>query len=242
MQNYLVYINELFKEYKISKYENGISGGIKRLFRGESELITAVDNLNLEIKEGEIVGLLGPNGSGKSTTIKIMTGLLKPSKGSVLINGKEPYKCRTQVARQIGVVFGQRTQLWWALPVIESFRVIKEMYDLDDATYYDNLKLFENMTDIQLLYDKPIRQLSLGQRTLCEILATFLHDPKVVFLDEPTIGLDVKIKQKIHNIIVYFNKVKNTTILVTSHDISDIEALCNRVVILSQGKKFMIVR
>lgn len=233
----IIDVCKINKQYKILKRNGGILGSIRDLFSKNYSIVNAVSDLSFTVKSSEIVGFLGPNGSGKSTTIKMMTGIIKPTSGKILINGIEPYKHRTEIAAEVGVVFGQRTQLWWSLPVKESLKVIKEMYGLDDITYKRNIKLFERLTNVKDLYDMPVRQLSLGQRTLCEILATFLHNPKIVFLDEPTIGLDISVKEKLHNLITELNRIMNTTVIVTSHDMSDIEAMCNRVIIINKGEK-----
>ena len=189
----------------------------------------------MNIKPGEIVGYLGPNGAGKSTTIKMMTGVLQPTRGEILVNGKVPYKNRTANAQNIGVVFGQRSQLWWSLPLIESFKLLKDIYNISDKDYKDMLALYESLVDIKELYSKPVRQMSLGQRTLSDILAAFLHNPPIVFLDEPTIGLDVSMKAKIRNLIKALNKEKNTTVILTTHDMGDVDALCERIVIIDKG-------
>jgi ABC-2 type transport system ATP-binding protein len=199
-------------------------------------VVTAVDNVSLNIKQGEMVGYLGPNGAGKSTTIKMMTGVLEPTRGEIYVNGKIPYKNRTKNAQNIGVVFGQRTQLWWDLPLIESFKILKEIYRIDGKVYKSNLELFDSLVNVSELYQKTVRQMSLGQRTLCDILASFLHNPGVVFLDEPTIGLDVSMKSRIRKLIHMLNKEKGTTVILTTHDMGDVDALCNRIIIIDKGK------
>ena len=231
----MIEIQHLEKTFKVLNRKQGLKGAFSDLFSKDYNYVKAVNDISLHIDKGEIVGYLGPNGAGKSTTIKMMTGILSPSSGKILISGTEPYENRRKHAQNIGVVFGQRSQLWWSLPVIESYRVLKEIYKIDDEAYNRNLKLFEDLVDIKSLYGKPVRQLSLGQRMLCEVIAAFLHDPKVVFLDEPTIGLDVSIKDKIRGIIKHLNEEKKTTIVLTSHDTSDIEALCERAVIIDKG-------
>ena len=182
------------------------------------------------------VGYLGPNGAGKSTTIKMMTGVLEPTSGEILVGGNAPYKNRSKNAQEIGVVFGQRTQLWWALPLIESFRLLKDIYQIPDKDYNEMLELYKSLVDIEPLLHKPVRQMSLGQRTLSDILAAFLHNPKIVFLDEPTIGLDVSMKAKIRTLIHELNRQKNTTVILTTHDMGDVDALCRRIVIIDKGK------
>lgn len=232
----IIEIEGLEKTFKVLKRREGLKGTFKDLISRDYKYVKAVDKISMKIKEGEIVGYLGPNGAGKSTTIKMMTGVLEPTKGKIVVNGNVPYKNRKLNAQNIGVVFGQRTQLWWALPVIESFKILKEIYRIDDKTFEENLKLFDELVNISSLYSKPVRQMSLGQRTLCDILAAFLHNPKVIFLDEPTIGLDISVKSKIRMLIKELNVKKKTTVILTTHDIGDIEALCDRVIIIDKGK------
>jgi ABC-2 type transport system ATP-binding protein len=232
----IIELKNLKKTFKVLNRHEGLKGSIRDLFSRDYKYVNAVDDISANIYPGEIVGYLGPNGAGKSTTIKMMTGILEPSDGVIVVNGLIPYKNRALNAQNIGVVFGQRTQLWWALPVIESFKILKEIYSIDTKTYNENLELFDSIVNISSLYMKPVRQMSLGQRTLCDIVASFLHDPKIVFLDEPTIGLDVSMKSKIREIIKKINEVKGTTIILTTHDIGDIEALCKRAVIIDKGK------
>lgn len=232
----IIEIKNLSKTFKSLNRHEGLIGSIKDLFSRDYRYLNAVDGVTMNIGYGEIVGYLGPNGAGKSTTIKMMTGILEPSGGEIFVNGVIPYKNREMNAQNIGVVFGQRSQLWWSLPVIESFKLLKEIYKIDTKIYNDNLELFNSIVDISKLYMKPVRQMSLGQRTLCDIVASFLHDPKIVFLDEPTIGLDVSMKSKIRDIIKQINEIKGTTIILTTHDIGDIEALCKRAVIIDKGK------
>lgn len=232
----IIEIKNLTKTFKVLNRHEGLKGSIHDLFSRDYKYVNAVDDISLNISPGEIVGYLGPNGAGKSTTIKMMTGILEPSGGEIIVNGLIPYKKRIVNAQNIGVVFGQRTQLWWALPVIESFKILKEIYNINTTAYEENMKMFDSIVNLSSLYMKPVRQMSLGQRTLCDIVASFLHDPKIVFLDEPTIGLDVSMKSKIREIIRYINKSKGTTIILTTHDIGDIEALCKRAIIIDKGK------
>lgn len=236
MNEFMIEMENIEKTFKVLKRREGLVGTFKDLFSRNYKYIKAVDDISLKVRKGEILGCLGPNGAGKSTIIKMMTGVLEPSKGTIVVNGRSPYKQRTQTAQEIGVVFGQRSQLWWSLPVIESFKILRKMYRIQDATYKRNIEIFESLVDIDKLYSKPVRQMSLGQRTLCDILASFLHDPKIVFLDEPTIGLDVSIKAKIRRLIMEFNKEKDTTVILTTHDMGDVEALCKSTLIIDKGK------
>lgn len=232
----IIEIKNITKEFKVLNHREGIKGSIKDLFSRDYKIIRAVDNISMNVKQGEIVGYLGPNGAGKSTTIKMMTGILEPTSGEILVGGNIPYKNRAANAQEIGVVFGQRSQLWWALPLIESFKILKDIYGVSDKDYEDMLSLYQSLVDIEPLLHKPVRQMSLGQRTLSDILAAFLHNPKIVFLDEPTIGLDVSMKAKIRTLIQALNKEKNTTVILTTHDMGDVDALCQRIVIIDKGK------
>lgn len=229
-------IKNITKEFKVLNRREGLAGSIKDLFSRDYKIVKAVDNITMSIEQGEIVGYLGPNGAGKSTTIKMMTGVLEPTSGEILVNGKLPYKNRSKNAQNIGVVFGQRSQLWWALPLVESFKLLKDIYQITDEQYDSMMKLYQSLVDIEPLLHKPVRQMSLGQRTLSDILAAFLHDPKIVFLDEPTIGLDVSMKAKIRTLIHALNKEKNTTVILTTHDMGDVDALCRRIVIIDKGR------
>ena len=232
----IIEIKNITKEFKVLNRREGLKGSIRDLFSRDYKIVRAVDNISMSIEQGEIVGYLGPNGAGKSTTIKMMTGVLEPSSGEILVSGNVPYRNRTKNAQEIGVVFGQRTQLWWALPLIESFRILKDIYQIPDADYDEMLKLYQSLVDIEPLLHKPVRQMSLGQRTLSDILAAFLHNPKIVFLDEPTIGLDVSMKAKIRTLIHALNQQKHTTVILTTHDMGDVDALCQRIVIIDKGK------
>ena len=235
MEQNIIEMKNVVKEFKVLNRHEGLKGSIRDLFSRDYKTITAVDNISVNIKPGEIVGYLGPNGAGKSTTIKMMTGVLEPTRGEILVNGTVPYKNRTRNAENIGVVFGQRSQLWWSLPLIESFKLLKEIYMIPNADYERMLELYRELADIEQLLHKPVRQMSLGQRTLSDILAAFLHNPKIVFLDEPTIGLDVSMKAKIRELIKGLNKEKNTTVILTTHDMGDVDALCQRIIIIDHG-------
>ena len=231
----IITLNHVSKEFKVLNRREGLKGSVKDLFSRDYKIVKAVNDVSMDIMPGEICGYLGPNGAGKSTTIKMMTGVLKPTSGEILVNGKVPYKNRTENAQNIGVVFGQRSQLWWSLPLIESFKLLRDIYQIEDKQYKDMMELYESLVDIKSLYNKPVRQMSLGQRTLSDILAAFLHNPGVVFLDEPTIGLDVSMKSKIRELIKALNHEKNTTVILTTHDMGDVDALCKRIVIIDKG-------
>lgn len=232
----IIKMADINKEFKILKRREGIKGSIKDLFSRDYQILKAVNDVTMDIMPGEMVGYLGPNGAGKSTTIKMMTGILEPTSGEIFVNGRVPYENRTRNAQDIGVVFGQRSQLWWALPVIESFRILKEIYQIGDKDFKDTLEYYDALVGASELYHKPVRQMSLGQRTLCDILAAFLHNPSVVFMDEPTIGLDVSMKSKIRELVGTLNKEKGTTIILTTHDMGDVDALCKRIVIIDKGR------
>ena len=232
----VIEIKNVSKEFKVLNRREGLKGSIKDLFSRDYIIVKAVDDISMTIDQGEIVGYLGPNGAGKSTTIKMMTGVLEPSSGEIIVNGRVPYKNRTLNAAEIGVVFGQRSQLWWALPLIESFKLLKDIYGISDADYKNMMDFYQSQVDIEPILHKPVRQMSLGQRTLSDILAAFLHNPRIVFLDEPTIGLDVSMKSKIRTLIHALNKEKNTTVILTTHDMGAVDALCRRIVIIDKGK------
>lgn len=231
----IIKMSHIDKTFKVLKRREGIKGSILDLFSREHTLFKAVNDVSLDIMPGEMVGYLGPNGAGKSTTIKMMTGVLEPTSGEIIVNGRVPYENRAKNAQDIGVVFGQRTQLWWSLPVIESFKILKDIYRIPDNVYKDNLDFYDELVGAGQLYHKPVREMSLGQRTLCDILAAFLHNPKVVFMDEPTIGLDVSMKSKIRKLVENLNQSKGTTVILTTHDMGDVDALCKRIVIIDKG-------
>lgn len=237
MEKPVIELKNITKEFKVLNRHEGLKGSIKDLFSRDYKIVKAVDEVSMTVNQGEIVGYLGPNGAGKSTTIKMMTGVLEPTSGEILVRGNVPYLHRSENAQNIGVVFGQRSQLWWALPLVESFRILKDIYGISDEAYKDMQDLYRSLVDIEDLLHKPVRQMSLGQRTLSDILAAFLHDPAIVFLDEPTIGLDVSMKAKIRELICELNSKKNTTVILTTHDMGDVDALCKRIVIIDKGKK-----
>lgn len=232
----LIHFGDVKKHFKVLNRREGLGGAFLDLFSRDYRFVRAVDGISLDIERGEIIGFLGPNGAGKSTAIKMMTGVLHPTSGEISINGMNPFKDRVRFVRGIGVVFGQRTQLWWELPVRESFKLLKEIYGIPDAAYRANLARFEELVNLKELYPQQVRSLSLGQRMLCDIVASFLHDPAIIFLDEPTIGLDVAVKSQIRTLLRSLNAEKKTTILLTTHDIGDVEALCKRIVMIDKGR------
>ena len=232
----IIKVENLVKVYKTSIKKNGIIGYIKHLVHPKYKEFTAVNNVSFKINEGELVGYIGENGAGKSTTIKMLTGLLTPTSGKVVVNGLIPNEKRIENNKQIGVVFGQKTQLWWDLPVKESFKLIKKMYDVPEDEYKNNMKKFSDILELDELMDKQVKNLSLGQKMRCEIAATFLHNPKIVYLDEPTIGLDILVKEKIRKFIKEINKERKTTVILTTHDLKDIEEVCDRIILIDKGK------
>ncbi|TLS35693.1 ABC transporter ATP-binding protein [Pseudalkalibacillus caeni] len=229
-------VKELRKEFKSYSSRSGLKGAFRDLFTRNYKVIPAVEDISFTVRQGEMVGYIGENGAGKSTTIKMLTGILTPTSGLVQANGMNPHKEREKFVQTIGVVFGQRSQLWWDIAVQESFRLLKKVYRVSDEDYNEHMNHVIESLDIGPLLDKPVRKLSLGQRMRCELAAALLHNPPLLFLDEPTIGLDVLVKLKIRNFLKEINEKYNTTILLTTHDLSDIEALCERVVMLDEGK------
>ncbi|WP_209124058.1 ATP-binding cassette domain-containing protein [Alkalihalobacillus sp. BA299] len=229
-------VRKLRKEFKSYSSRSGLAGAFRDLFTRNYKVLAAVDDISFEVKKGEMVGYIGENGAGKSTTIKMLTGILTPSAGEVVVNGMNPHKERERFVRTIGVVFGQRSQLWWDIAVQESFRLLKKVYNIPDEQYEPHIKEIIETLDLEPLLDKPVRKLSLGQRMRCELAAALIHNPPLLFLDEPTIGLDVLVKLKIREFLKRINERFNTTILLTTHDLSDIEALCERVIMLDEGK------
>ena len=231
----MIEVNELTKVFRKPIRGEGLSGMAKTLFSRKYDEIRAVDGISFTVPDGEIVGYIGANGAGKSTTIKMMCGILTPTSGSVLIDGLEPYRKRRQVAQNIGVVFGQKTQLWWDIPLIESFKVLKEIYMISDADYAERMGFLGEVLDITRFLSQPVRTLSLGERMRADLAASMLHNPRILFLDEPTIGLDVLVKEKIRLAIHELNKTYGTTVVLTTHDMTDIEDLCSRIILLEKG-------
>ncbi len=228
-------VTDLTRRFRVSRKEPGLAGAFEALLRPQYETKTAVDGISFAIAPGEIAGYIGVNGAGKSTTIKMLTGILLPSGGRVRVLGRDPYRERVANAREIGVVFGQRSQLWWDLALIESLDLIARIYELPPARYRERLALFADLLDLGELLTKPVRTLSLGQKMRAELAAALLHDPKVLYLDEPTIGLDLVVKERMRAFIRRVNAESGTTVLLTTHDLGDIEELCRRVIIIDQG-------
>ncbi len=232
----MIRLDHLSKHFRVTQPGRGVRGKLRRLIAPEHRLIRAVDDVTFDITPGEIVGYLGPNGAGKSTTIKLLTGVLLPTAGSVEVNGLVPFRQRTANAYNIGVVYGQRTQLWWDLPLADSFEVLGAMYRLPKARYRATLDMLVSLLEMQDILDQPVRKLSLGQRMKGDLVAALLHEPPLLYLDEPTIGLDVVAKDTVLQFLQALNAEKGTTILFTSHNLSDVERLCPRIVILDHGK------
>jgi ABC-2 type transport system ATP-binding protein len=233
MSDAIIEAKDLNKEFKSLKRESAI----KDLFSRNYKTVRALQNVNLEIKKGEFVGIIGPNGAGKSTLIKILTGILTPTSGYAKVMGIIPYKKRQENAKNIGVVFGWRTQLWWDLIVKDSYELIRCLYKIPQSKFDKNLRTFSSILNIDDYLKKPVRKLSLGERVRCDLVASLLYEPPILFLDEPTIGLDVVAKQQIRDFLTKINKEKNVTIIITTHDMGDIEELCERIVIVDKGKK-----
>ena len=233
----MIHVENLTKEFKFKKNEPGLMGAVKGLFTSETEIKTAVNNISFHIPSGEIVGYIGANGAGKSTTIKMMTGILVPTSGKRIVNGVVPYENRMVNAQNIGVVFGQRTQLWWDLPLSETFTILRDIYKISEKDFKDKMDFLESVLGFNEFIHSTVRTLSLGQRMRADLAASMIHNPKILFLDEPSIGLDVVVKEKIRKAIKLMNKEFNTTVLLTTHDMAEIEELCNRIIIIDNGEK-----
>lgn len=233
----MIKVTHISKTFVSPKKYSGFKGAVKGLFSNEKVTKTAVDDISFSIGKGEIVGYIGSNGAGKSTTIKMMTGILVPTTGECLVDGINPSQNRKENAKNIGVIFGQRTQLWWDLPLSESFTILKEIYDVSDEDYKKRLEFLNRVLELNEFFDRPVRTLSLGQRMRADLGAALLHNPKVLYLDEPTIGLDLVVKDNIRQAIKEINEKYQTTVILTTHDIGDIEELCSRIIIIDEGKK-----
>ncbi len=233
----MITVDKLRKEFKKTVKEPGLKGSVKSLFKPRTEKVVAVRDIGFAVDEGEILGFIGPNGAGKSTVIKMLTGILTPTAGSCTINGKNPTQNRKSYVKEIGVVFGQRTQLWWDLPLRETYGVLKEIYEVPEDSYNKRMAFLNEVLELEEFIANPVRTLSLGQRMRADIAASLLHSPKVLFLDEPTIGLDVVVKDNIRKAIEHINRHEKTTVILTTHDLADIEQLSKRIVMIDKGTK-----
>lgn len=235
----MIEMKDICKSYKVAKRKGGFQEACRSLFHREYEVIKALDHVSFTIGDGEMVGYIGPNGAGKSSTIKILSGILTPDSGTVLVDGRVPYRNRIEHVSQIGVVFGQRSQLWWDVPVIDSFALLKDIYSISNEQYRQSLEELTELLDLKELLRSPARQLSLGQRMRCEIAASLLHRPRILFLDEPTIGLDAVSKLAVRDFILKQNQNAGTTVILTTHDMQDIEALASRIILIGKGHILM---
>lgn len=235
----MITMEHVCKSYRIAKRNAGFKEACKALFHREYETIHALSDVSFTIHDGEMVGYIGPNGAGKSSTIKILSGILTPDSGTVLVDGRVPWENRVEHVGRIGVVFGQRSQLWWDVPVIDSFALLKDIYSISNEQYKQSLEELTELLDLKELLRSPARQLSLGQRMRCEIAASLLHRPHILFLDEPTIGLDAVSKLAVRDFILRQNKTAGTTVILTTHDMQDIEALASRIILIGKGRILM---
>lgn len=235
----MITMEHVCKSYKIAKRNAGFGEACKAFFHREYEVIHALCDVSFTIHDGEMVGYIGPNGAGKSSTIKILSGILTPDSGTVTVDGRIPYKNRIEHVREIGVVFGQRSQLWWDVPVIDSFELLKDIYSIPEPQYKQSLEELTELLNLTELLRSPARQLSLGQRMRCEIAASLLHRPRILFLDEPTIGLDAVSKLAVRDFILKQNRTHGTTVILTTHDMQDIEALASRIILIGKGQILM---
>jgi ABC-2 type transport system ATP-binding protein len=231
----LIDVEDLHKSFKLAVRRGGPFGAVKTLISREYRIVKAVDGVSFQLEAGEMVGYIGPNGAGKSTTIKMLTGILVPTSGKVVVDGRVPSKQRVEHVRRIGVVFGQRTQLWWDLPTIESFELLRHIYRIPESRWRENLERFSELLELGPFIETPVRQLSLGQRMRADLVAALLHEPKILFLDEPTIGLDVVTKERIRQFLARINREQGVTVILTTHDLEDIARLCQRVVLIDHG-------
>lgn len=232
----MIHIHDLHKDFRVYRHHRGGLGALRNLATREFQVVRAVDGVSFDIARGELVGYLGPNGAGKSTTIKILTGILVPTGGVVQVDGRVPWQQRREHVAHIGVVFGQRTSLWWDLPVVESFDLLRHIYRVPEDRFRHNMTLFEELLELGPFLNTPVRGLSLGQRMRADLAAALLHDPPLLFLDEPTIGLDVVAKERIRQFIKAINRERGVTIILTTHDLGDVEKLCERVIMIDHGR------
>ena len=233
----IINVKGLCKSYRVAKRDSGFKNALKSFFKRDYKIIKAVQDVTFTIKEGEIVGYIGPNGAGKSTTIKMLAGILKPNSGEIIIDKMNPVTDRKKYVKEIGVVFGQKSQLWWDIPAIESFDLLKKIYKIPDDEYVKTRDRLVSLLELEEIIKVPVRGLSLGERMKCELVASLLHNPKILFLDEPTIGLDAISKVIVRDFIKKINKEKKVTVILTTHDMADIESLANRVIVIGSGKK-----
>src|ERR1700736_6309923 len=232
----LIYVNDLCKHFRTFHRREGVWGSIQNLFVRDYKTVAAVDRVSFSIERGEMVGYIGPNGAGKSTSIKMLTGILVPTSGEIRVNGFVPFRQRRQYVKTIGVVFGQRTQLWWDIAVIESFKLLRRIYDVSQRDFEARMERFDQILNIRDYLHTPVRKLSLGERMRCDLAAALMHNPPLLFLDEPTIGLDVVAKDHIRHFLRGINREFRTTVLVMTHDLDDIEELCRRIMIIDHGR------
>ena len=232
----IITVEQLSKSFKVHKRRAGFWGNLSSTVSRKHDIIKAVDNVNFTLERGELVGYIGANGAGKSTTIKMLTGILVPTSGHIDVMGLTPYRHREENTRRIGVVFGQRTQLWWDLPVIDSFELLKHIYEIPQNLYKQNLEFFSDLLQLQPFLSTPVRRLSLGQRMRCDLTAALLHNPEILYLDEPTIGLDVVAKEQVRQFLRQVNAERQVTVILTTHDLNDVEKVCQRLIIIDSGK------
>lgn len=232
----IIEVSHVSKEFRIHRRQTGIWSSVRSLFSRNFEVKKAVQDINFQVNRGELVGYIGPNGAGKSTTIKMLSGILVPTSGSVLVDGRVPHRQRKENARRIGVVFGQRSQLYWDLPIVETFDLYQKMYGIEKERFKQNVDFYVNLFELGEFLHQPTRQLSLGQKMRANFAIAMLHDPEIVYLDEPTIGLDVLAKSRIRRFVREVNSVRGTTVILTTHDMDDIEQICERIIMIDQGR------
>ena len=232
----LIEVEHLRKTFHVAARKAGRFGTLRTFFAREYREVHAVDDVSFRLERGEMVGYIGPNGAGKSTTIKMLTGILVPTSGHLVVGGRIPFQQRVEHVRRIGVVFGQRTQLWWDLPTIDSFELLRYVYRIPEQRWRENLRAFSQLLDLDPFLYTPVRQLSLGQRLRADLAAALLHEPTILFLDEPTIGLDVVAKERIRQFLTHVNREDGITVILTTHDLDDIARLCQRVVLIDHGR------